>query len=140
MASIEGLKKRIRYTEKKIAECEAALKEIEPVETKVQRKRNDWRSSYQVLRNDKELMEVRRAEFFEGEMADKLNEKMAETDKAIVSGIEGADDLATALSQQEEYLREKISELKAELARLKAELAREEAKERERRRKRAKEG
>lgn len=130
--SIESLRRQIKETEDKIRECREAQQKVEHVRGITQPKKTNWWFSYRALKNNEELRNVKKEEVFEGEMADALKQKVAETGQRIEEGMDKAENLLTALKKQIENLKRKIEELEAQKSRLEQELAREIERERAR--------
>lgn len=123
--SIADLQQQIEDTDKKIRDCREAQQKVEYVRGITQPKKTNWWFSYRALKNNEELRNVKQQEVFEGEMADALKQKVAETGQKIEEGMNKADNLLTALKGQIENLNRKIQELEAQKSRLQQELARE---------------
>lgn len=112
----------IRNLNEKINDCNSAISEIRTVRGDCASKKTDWQSSFNKLADNQELMNVKKTNVFEGQMANGLQSKVADAADQIRTGISKTGTLESSLDSQITKLEEKISDFEDEISRLKQQL------------------
>lgn len=116
------IREEIRNLNVKINDCNSAISEIRTVRGDCVSKMTDWQSSFNKLADNQELSDVKKANVFEGQMANGLQSKVADAVDQISTGISKTETLESSLDSQIAKLEEKISDFEDEISRLEQQL------------------
>lgn len=106
--------RQIRRVEREIRTYERAKSTVEAITGKSKSDKESWQQTYNRLGNNAELAKVEKKDVFEGEMAKRLGELVAEGMEALTSDLSKADSLNGTLDNQVTKIESKIQQLEAE--------------------------
>lgn len=106
----EAIMGEIRETQRKIRECQNALRGVQSVRSNCASKKTEWQRSFSLLEKN-DLSQVKKTDLFEGEIAEALYGKVSQASGEIYLGIAKAGELEGALGSQCTRLEMKIAEL-----------------------------
>ena len=112
--SLSSERQKLAEVKKKISKCEKAEGKVAKAKTGCNQQRDTWKGSYNKLKNNEELKQVKKKDVFEGEMADGLSVRVNAMSEKIGNTLNLADSLGSSLSTQLNKLKSKIAELKKE--------------------------
>ena len=106
----EAIMGEIRETQRKIQECQNALRGVQSIRSNCASKKTEWQRSFSLLEKN-DLSQVKKTDLFEGEIAEALCGKVSQVSGEIYLGIAKAGELEGALGSQCTRLEMKIAEL-----------------------------